>query len=298
MLSTLHARENDPHDALEIAPDVVFSARADRPSPTLAPDALGPAADRQSHIGSSAAAPSLDATFRATAADNRHVLREPSQARAWARRALIGFLFAIGSAFAATGWQHYGDRATSVIADWMPPFALTSPAPANPPESASPPVLQAAVVTEVSSQATSPAPDAAAMPSSVSDQTPLIQSMAGDVATMRQQIEQLKVSIRCRARWQRQSKPGPTSRASVHGYHRRRCARPRQRQRENRVRYSQPRKPLRLRFRRHRLLHLPRRCRPRRHRKRPRSRTVSRWCGRRCRCAKAADFHLGEFTAK
>ena len=59
MLSTLHARENDPHDALEIAPDVVFSARADRPSPTLAPDALGPAADRQSHIGSSAAAPSL-----------------------------------------------------------------------------------------------------------------------------------------------------------------------------------------------------------------------------------------------
>ena len=195
MLSTLHARENDPHDALEIAPDVVFSARADRPSPTLAPDALGPAADRQSHIGSSAAAPSLDATFRATAADNRHVLREPSQARAWARRALIGFLFAIGSAFAATGWQHYGDRATSVIADWMPPFALTSPAPANPPESASPPVLQAAVVTEVSSQATSPAPDAAAMPSSVSDQTPLIQSMAGDVATMRQQIEQLKASI-------------------------------------------------------------------------------------------------------
>ena len=195
MLSTLHARENDPHDALEIAPDVVFSARADRPSPTLAPDALGPAADRQSHIGSSAAAPSLDATFRATAADNRHVLREPSQARAWARRALIGFLFAIGSAFAATGWQHYGDRATSVIADWMPPFALTSPAPANPPESASPPVLQAAVVTEVSSQATSSAPDAAAMPSSVSDQTQLIQSMARDVATMGQQIEQLKASI-------------------------------------------------------------------------------------------------------
>ena len=129
MLSTLHARENDPHDALEIAPDVVFSARADRPSPTLAPDALGPAADRQSHIGSSAAAPSLDATFRATAPTTDHVLREPSQARAWARRALIGFLFAIGSAFAATGWQHYGDRATSVIADWMPPFALTSPAP-------------------------------------------------------------------------------------------------------------------------------------------------------------------------
>ena len=178
MLSTLHARENDPHDALEIAPDVVFSARADRPSPTLAPDALGPAADRQGHIGSSTAAPSLDATFRATAADNRHVLREPSQARAWTKRALIGFLFAIGSAFAAGGWQHYGDRATSVIADWMPPFALNSPAPANPPESASPPVLQTAVVTEASSQATSPAPDAAAMPSSVSDQTQLIQSMA------------------------------------------------------------------------------------------------------------------------
>ena len=197
MLSTLHARENDPHDALEIAPDVVFAARADRPSPTLAPDAMGYAADLQGHIGSSTAAPSLDATFRATAADNSHVLREPSQARAWAKRALIGFLFAIGSAFAAVGWQHYGDRATAVIADWMPQFALTSPAPANSPKFASPPVLQAAVVTEASSQATSPAqaPDAGAEPSSASDQTQLIQSMARDVATMGQQIEQLKASI-------------------------------------------------------------------------------------------------------
>ena len=197
MPSTLHARENDPHDALEIAPDVVFAARADRPSPTLAPDAMGYAADLQGHIGSSTAAPSLDATFRATAADNSHVLREPSQARAWTKRALIGFLFAIGSAFAAGGWQHYGDRATAVIADWMPQFALTSPAPTNSPESASPPVLQTAVVTEASSQATSPAqaPDAGAAPSSASDQTQLIQSMARDVATMGQQIEQLKASI-------------------------------------------------------------------------------------------------------
>jgi hypothetical protein len=197
MLSTLHDRENDPHDALEIAPDVVFAARADRPFPTLAPDAIGHAADPQGHIGSSAAAPSLDATFRATAADNRHVLREPSQARAWAKRALVGFLFAIGSAFAAVGWQHYGDHATAVIADWMPRFALTSPAPANSPESASPPVLQAAAVTEASSQATSPAQalDAGAEPASASDQTQLIQSMARDVATMGQQIERLKASI-------------------------------------------------------------------------------------------------------
>jgi len=197
MLSTLNARENDPHDSLEIAPDVIFAARADRPSPTLAPDAMGHAADPQGHIGSSAAAPSLDATFRATAADDSHMLRERSQAGAWAKRAVVGFLFAIGSAFAAAAWQHYGDHATAVIADWTPRFALTPSAPANPPDSTSPPVLQAAVTTDASSQTASPAQpsDAGAAPSSASDQTQLIQSMARDVATMGQQIEQLKASI-------------------------------------------------------------------------------------------------------
>jgi len=197
MLSTLNARENDPHDSLEIAPDVIFAARADRPSPTLAPDAIRHAADPQGHIGSSAAAPSLDATFRATAADSSQMLRERSQAGAWAKRAFVGFLFAIGSAFAAAAWQHYGDHATAVIADWTPRFALTPSAPANPPDSASPPVLQAAATTEASSQAASPAQasDAGAAPSSASDQTQLIQSMARDVATMGQQIEQLKASI-------------------------------------------------------------------------------------------------------
>jgi hypothetical protein len=199
MLSTLHARENDPHDALEIAPDVVFAARADRPFPTLAPDALGYAADPQDHIASSADAPSLDATFRATATDNSHILREPSQARAWARRALIGFLFAIGSAFAAAAWQHYGDHAVAVVADWMPRFTLTSPSPSDPAGSASPSGLQAAAVTDASTP-TAPAAQAtdagASQPPAAPDQMQLIQSMARDVATMAQQIEQLKTGIR------------------------------------------------------------------------------------------------------
>jgi hypothetical protein len=197
MLSTLNARENDPHDAIEIAPDVVFATHADRPFPTPAPDAIGPTVDPQGYIGSGAAAPSLDATFRATAADNSHLLRERSRAGAWAKRALVGFLFAIASAMAAAAWQHYGDRATQMVADWMPRFALTSSAPANPAEPASPPVLQAAVVTEASSQAapSEQAADAGATASPASDQTQLIQSMAHDVATMGQQIEQLKASI-------------------------------------------------------------------------------------------------------
>jgi hypothetical protein len=195
-------RDNDPHDALEIPPDVVFAARADRPSPTLAPGAMGHASDPQRQIGSGApagvAAPSLDTTIRDAAADNNHVLRDRSSFATWAMRGLVGILLAV----AAAAWQHYGDRASAVIANWTPRFALTSSAPANPPEPASPPALQAAVATEAPEAPAAPAqaappeqaPDTGAPPSAA-DQTQLIQSMARDVATMGQQIEQLKASI-------------------------------------------------------------------------------------------------------
>jgi hypothetical protein len=190
-------RDNDPHDALEIPPEVVFAAHTDRPFPTLAPGAMGHASDPQRQIGSGAgaAAPSLDTTIRDAAADNNHVLRDRSSFATWAMRGFVGILLAV----AAAAWQHYGDRASAFIANWTPRFALTSSAPANPPEPASPPALQAAVATEAPAapaQAAPPeqAPDTAASPSAA-DQTQLIQSMARDVATMGQQIEQLKASI-------------------------------------------------------------------------------------------------------
>lgn len=196
MLSTLNARENDPHDALEIAPNVVFAARADGPISTLAPEAIGHPVDPHSQIATGAGAPSLDTTFRATAADHSHLLSERSRAGAWAKRTLVGFLFAIGSAVAAAAWQHYGDRAIQMIASWTPRFALTSSAPADPADSASPPVLQAAAATDASSPAAAPVQAEGAAPSAPSsDQTQLMQSMARDIAAMGGQIEQLKAGI-------------------------------------------------------------------------------------------------------
>ena len=110
MHSTTRPREiDDPHDAPAIAPDVVPVTWADRVLADITRDAKTIQPDRQSH----AAAPAVDTTFRAAA------VNRPSRAK-WVASATMAFLFALGSAFAATGWQHYGDRAKEVIAEWTP----------------------------------------------------------------------------------------------------------------------------------------------------------------------------------
>ena len=58
MLSTLDKRQHDPHDVLEISPDVVLVARAAADFPSLAPEAMG----REVHmdLDDDAAIPRLD----------------------------------------------------------------------------------------------------------------------------------------------------------------------------------------------------------------------------------------------
>src|SRR5882724_9167469 len=88
-------RDNDPHDVLEIAPDVVLAARADREFATLAPGVTGRPADLQTRIGSDKyadAAAALDAAFRAADADPVKARGERSSTAKWARRALIGIV--------------------------------------------------------------------------------------------------------------------------------------------------------------------------------------------------------------
>lgn len=202
--------DNDPHDALEIAPGVVLAARADRESPTLAPgipDIMIRPADPQIHLASNglastgsagASAPSLDTMFRAADVDTTHVPsdRLPSDRPStvgWATRLFIGVLFAMCSAAAAAAWQHYSDTAKAMIADWTPPplFTTSSP-PANAAPSTQPVAtdVQAAAATAAPAQASpavqSPQGNAASAPSP--DQAQLLQSMA-------QQIEQLKASV-------------------------------------------------------------------------------------------------------
>jgi hypothetical protein len=186
--------DNDPHDVLEITPDVVLAARADREFPTLAPGAMGRAAEPQIQVGSSsagAAAPPLDTNFRAAAVD------QPS-AGTWARRLVIGILLSVCGAVAAAPWQHYGDAAKAMIASYVPQLVATSQPPANPApsEQTDTPDVQAPAATAAAPEQASPqqpAPpaqptEAVAPPAPAPDQAATLQSMA-------QQIEQLKASV-------------------------------------------------------------------------------------------------------
>jgi hypothetical protein len=189
-------KDNDPHDVVEITPDVVLAARADRELPMFAPNTAAPPAQPQIHVVPSsaamAAAPSLDASFRAAdIQDIRHPGRRPPRGR-WLRRVIVVFLFAFGSAVAAEGWRHYGDAAKQRIADWMPQLVATSSPPAADAASSQQPaatdVQAATAAPPPAAPASEQAAEAPATPSSAPDQAQVIQSMA-------QQIEQLKASV-------------------------------------------------------------------------------------------------------
>jgi hypothetical protein len=210
MQSTLISRETDPHDIFVVEPDVVLAARADQARPAPISSLLAPpvrAAPEQP-----APVPPVDTAFRGPANDDIqiprdiHVSGERPRGR-WAARATIGFLFALCSAAAAEGWDHYGDTAKdtvkAVIANWTP-FALTTQ-PATATDTAAQPGPPTAAADQASAQ---PAPaqpatsqgsvpqdtasTAAASTTAAPDSTP---SLAQDVASMGQQIAELKVSI-------------------------------------------------------------------------------------------------------
>jgi uncharacterized membrane protein YccC len=121
-----------------------------------------------------------------------------------ALRGFVGLLLAACIGVAAIGWQSsYGDVAKQIIAGWAPQFVLTSsPSPHNPglPEKPSPLTLQASAANALSPQ---PAPLAQAAPEAVAptaaarspDSEQLLQSMARDLATVGQEIEELKAGI-------------------------------------------------------------------------------------------------------
>ena len=119
-------------------------------------------------------------------------------------RGLTGLLLAVCVGVAAIGWQSsYGDVAKEIVGRWVPQRVVTSPPPlentgltAQP----SPPTVQAVVEKTTSPQppllAQAPpedvAPTAAATLSP--ELTQLLQSMARDLATLGQGIEQIKAS--------------------------------------------------------------------------------------------------------
>ena len=120
-----------------------------------------------------------------------------------ALRGFIGFMLAACIGVAAIAWQSpYGDTARQIIAGWAPQLVLTSWLPlVKPglPAQPGPPAIQSAATTAAPPQ---PAPLAQTAPENVAptvaalspELTQLLQSMAHDLATVGQGIEQLKAS--------------------------------------------------------------------------------------------------------
>jgi hypothetical protein len=257
MQSTLTPQDTDPHDAFVIEPDVVLATRQASPDPVkeLLSHLAHKAARKPPEISAipqvsipevSAVAPppAVDTTFRATSIDTIDTKDRPVAPDDrpgigwWVRRGFIAFMFALCSAFAAAAWKHHGDTARQMISSWVPPFVLAASPIADKPaaaESSEAAPVQAAAADPAPAQpaapAQTPAPSSdaatatvAAAPAQPTPSTPSTPSMARDLATMGQQIEQLKASIEqlkasqaqmSREMAARNSEPGSRPRASA-----------------------------------------------------------------------------------
>ena len=167
-------------------------------------DRKNPAPGQPTSAGSGAAAgvvaPTVDTTFRPTAADDNHVpnIHVPSGR---VKRTTTVFMFALCSALLAAAWQHYGAAAKQVISAWAPPFVLTSSPPTEPTGlagQADAPAVQAAATDQAPPPNATAAPlpdDAASVATAPAADAAQLQSMARDLSAMGQQVEQLKASI-------------------------------------------------------------------------------------------------------
>lgn len=224
MLATLNSRQivdeivkdtmsdNDPHDAVQISPDVVRASRLTSEAPTLAPEftarpepkfapepKLSPEPKFIPVSAPPAAAPSVDTAVRVTASDG-HNRRKRSAAGRWLRGAFVTFLFAGGSAAATIAWEKHGDIATQKLAEWTPALMslLSSPSQTAPVAAAqaAPPVAQDQATDQTAATPAAPVVTAAAAPAATqSDATQTVEAMTRDIAAMAQQIEQLKANI-------------------------------------------------------------------------------------------------------
>lgn len=205
-------RDNDPHDAVQISPDVVRASRLTTEAPTLAheftarPEPKFPLEPKLSPepkfipvSAPPAAAPSVDTAVRVTASDGPN-RRKRSAAGRWLRGAFVTFLFAGGSAAATIAWEQHGDTAMQMLAEWKP--ALTSLLPSTSQTApvaaaqAAPPVAQDQTTDQTATTPAAPVVTAAAAPAAAQpDATPSVESMTHDIAAMAQQIEQLKANI-------------------------------------------------------------------------------------------------------
>ena len=204
MHSTLNPKPtDDPHDIVVVAPDDVRVAPAEEELSNLLRQAARHHSPQQTHARSDLAAgppvPPVDTTFR-PAAETVQILGQRRWIGRGAVRALIGFLLAACISVAGIAWQ--SDAAKKTIAKLATQLVLVAslaPEKSGPPAQPAAPAVAAADASAAAPQPTAPAQSApqavapaAAAPSADSAQ---LQSMARDLASAGQEIEQLKASI-------------------------------------------------------------------------------------------------------
>jgi hypothetical protein len=226
MLATLNAkqiadeivkdaiRDNDPHDAVHIAPEIVLASRSGAAGPTLAPEIDVAREARFGSAGEAVPAPNAApepgfASARAgspTAPDIGTALRVPglddrlaptrSGSGKWLRGALVTLLCAGASAAATVAWDRHGDAARQMLAEWTPAVASLGPA-----RSQTAQATDTAAITTAAPDQSGAAAEATQLaapppaPASSAESNASMPSMTRDLAAMAQQIEQLKASL-------------------------------------------------------------------------------------------------------
>jgi len=201
MHSTQNPQQVDPHADPH---DDVLVARIDEELSKLAHDATRDPLDPQTHMGSDfsagAAIPPVDTTFRPAAVNHVQAPRLRPSFGVRAMRGFVGFMLAVCIGVAGVVWQAYGDAAKQMIARWTPQFVATSsPPPESPglPEQPNPPAIQANAAKAAPPQPAPPAQAAAegvAPAAAAPESAVLLESMARELASARQEIDQLKAS--------------------------------------------------------------------------------------------------------
>ncbi|MEA2956133.1 MAG: hypothetical protein QOJ58_1633 [Alphaproteobacteria bacterium] len=202
MHSTLKLKPtDDPHDFVVVAPDAVQVAPAEDEISNLLREAARQYSGQQTHTASDLPAappvPPVDTTFRPAAAGNVH--RRSMAGRAL--RAFAALLLAACIGVAGIAWQ--SDAAKKMIAKVATQLVVTSSEPAEQPGSSAQPAKPAVEMAAASAASQTPAPPAQTAPAAVvpaaavssPDSSQLLQSMARDLASAGQEIEQLKASI-------------------------------------------------------------------------------------------------------
>jgi hypothetical protein len=197
---------DDPHDILVVGPGAAVMVPTDEELSKLARSLRNSPSPQQSPTGAdlspAATVPPVDTTFRPTAVGDIRGLGRPTAIGKAARAFAAALLLAACAGAASISWQSYGDAAGAMIARWAPQrvlawLPLEKPAPVAQP---APPAVPANVANADPAQAggiaPNPAEDAApAVPAAPPDAPQSLDSMANQLASARQEIEQLKASI-------------------------------------------------------------------------------------------------------